>query len=83
VVIAAEDDGLQIRQLVPEGGAADANLRAGDVIIAVEGIAVIELGFEGALQRIRGPEGSAVTLTIRRADGTVVDILVYRKRIRV
>jgi C-terminal processing protease CtpA/Prc len=82
VAIAARDDGLVVQGVVPGGGAADAGLAPGDVILAIDGAPAVELGFEGALQRIRGPEGTIVTLTVRRGEAAPREIAVYRKLIR-
>ncbi len=82
VAIAATAQGLLVQNVIEGGGAADAGLQPGDLILAVDGVPVTELGFEGALQRIRGPVGSTVTLSVRRGDGAPRDILVYRKLIK-
>ncbi|MBW2455464.1 MAG: carboxypeptidase regulatory-like domain-containing protein [Deltaproteobacteria bacterium] len=82
-VLSAKDDGLVIGRVIEGGGAAAAGLVEGDVILAVEGVSVVELGFGGSINRIRGPEGSTVVLTIRKAGTeTAVDLVVQRKRIR-
>ncbi len=82
-VLSARDDGLEIGRVIEGGGAAAAGLGKGDVILAVEGVSVVELGFGGTINRIRGPEGSTVVLTIRKAGTeTAVDLVVQRKRIR-
>jgi len=72
-----------IRQTVDGGGAAEAGLRPGDVILAVDCVPTIELGFEGSIERIRGQENTTVRLTIRRPGSTEEgDIVVTRRRIR-
>jgi hypothetical protein len=82
-VLSAKDDGLIIGQVLPGGGAAEAGLQPGDVIVGIDGFVVAEIGFEQAVQRIRGPEGSSVALVVRRAaGGEPVEILVTRRRIR-
>ena len=43
---------------------------------------VQKLGFNDSIQLIRGPEGSTVRLTVRRADGTTIDLVTPRRRIR-
>ena len=48
--------------------AGDSGIQAFDVITEVEGVRVAQLGYEGAMERIRGEEG------------TMVDLLVYRER---
>jgi hypothetical protein len=86
VVIATREDELVIGRVVEGGGAAEAGLGEGDAILAVDGVPVTELGFEGSVARLRGPEGSAVVLTIRRTadDGrdATTDVRVVRRRIR-
>ena len=71
VGLAARDDGLVVTHVVPGGGAADAGLAPGDVILAVNGQPVTELGFGGSVDVIRGPEGTFVVLQVRRGDATV------------
>jgi len=82
-VLSAKDDGLVIGRVIEGGGAAAAGLGEGDVILSVDGMSVVDLGFGGSINRIRGPEGSTVLLTIRKA-GTdkTVGMVVQRKRIR-
>ena len=80
-VLEARGDALQIRQVVPEAGAADAGLVRGDEIVAIDGSPVTALGFERAIAAIRGPEGTTVALRIRRA-GREADVLVTRKLVR-
>lgn len=80
-VLRPDGDALDIQQVVPNGGAADAGLGPGDAILAVDGARVTDLRFEGAIRALRGPEGTAVTLRIRRAGGEL-DVVVTRKLIR-
>lgn len=82
-VLTAKGDALLIGQVLPGGGAAEAGLAEGDAVLAIDGTLVTELGFDGAIGRIRGPEGSTVTLTIRKAGATeAIDIVVPRRRIK-
>ena len=69
-VLAAQGDGLAVAQVIPGGGAAEAGLRRGDVVLQVDGRPVTELGMGGAVDAIRGPEGTVVTLRVRRGDQT-------------
>ncbi|KAB2950991.1 S41 family peptidase [Heliorestis acidaminivorans] len=53
-----------------KGGPAErAGLRAGDVIVKVDGVDVAELDVDVAVSKIKGPEGSEVQLTIFREGG--------------
>ncbi len=81
LVLAARGEGLQIAQVVPGGGAAEAGLVRGDLVMRVEGRPVTELGFSGAVDAIRGPEGTGVVLTVRRGDATF-DVRVPRRIVR-
>lgn len=74
-------DGLRIGQLVPDAGAADAGLLQNDEIVAIDGTPVTALGYEGAIAAIRGPEGTTVTLRIRRS-GREWEVVVTRKLVR-
>jgi hypothetical protein len=82
-VIQARNDSMIIGQLLDGGGAVQAGLAVGDEILSVDGRPVTELGFVGSIQRIRGPEGSCVPLTVRKAeDGRVMQTVVCRRRVR-
>jgi carboxyl-terminal processing protease len=48
--------------------AARADLRTGDLILAADGVSFDGLTVDGARERIRGPKGSTVTLSIQRGD---------------
>ena len=43
-----------------------AGIRAGDTVVAVDGVPVRGLSLRQVIRRVRGPKGSPVTLTIRR-----------------
>ncbi len=82
-VLMARNDVLVISELMPGAGAAQAGLVVGDEILSIDGRSVLELGFNGAVQHIRGPEGTCVPLMIRRAaDRSVVTLTVCRQRVR-
>jgi carboxyl-terminal processing protease len=53
---------------VPPGtSAARAGLREGDVVLAIDGARVAGLAVESIVQRLRGPVGTRVRLTLDRA----------------
>jgi len=80
-ILAVKGDALAIGRVVAGGGAEAAGLVVGDEIVAIDGRPVAELGFQGSIEAIRGPEGSVVTLRVRRA-GQVSPVVVTRKLIR-
>jgi hypothetical protein len=80
-VLQARGDAVYIMQVVPNGGASDAGLGAGDAILAVDGARVADLGYERTIGAIRGPVGTTVLLHIRRGT-TEWDVAVLRKLVR-
>jgi carboxyl-terminal processing protease len=58
----------KVTVIAPMGGtpAAAKGLRAGDIIAAVDGELTEELTLDDVVDRVRGPEGSTVSLTIER-----------------
>jgi hypothetical protein len=81
-VLSADGEVLLVQRVLPGGGAAEAGLTPGDRLIAIEGHPVVELGFEGAMATIRGPEGTSVLLRVRRGEGAPADLVVYRRLVR-
>ena len=58
-----------------------AGIRAGDIILAVDGQSTEGWSDQQAVQVIRGPQGTPVTLTIQHTDGITEDITVTRGNI--
>lgn len=73
---------LTIASPIPNGPAAEAGIRAGDVILAVDGQSIVGLPREEQTKNLRGTEGTQVRLTIRR-EGTPApfDVTVTRRLI--
>lgn len=73
-----EGEGLLV-DAVAEGGPAErAGIVAGDLILAVDGAAMTSEDRTQGPQLTKGPAGSEVVLTVRRADGTQADVTVVR-----
>ena len=49
--------------------------------MAVDGVPVTALGFQGTIEHIRGPEGTAVRLEVRRGE-TELRLVAERRRVR-
>jgi hypothetical protein len=82
-VLSPREDALVVGEALPGGGAQEAGIVAGDALLAIDGAAIVDIGFEAAVQRIRGPEGSRVDLLVRRAaGGDPAVVSVTRRRIR-
>jgi carboxyl-terminal processing protease len=58
-----------------------AGLRSGDIILKVDGQSII--GLADAVQRIRGPAGTSVTITILTASGETKDMTLVRAKINI
>ncbi|MBQ1410233.1 MAG: S41 family peptidase [Oscillospiraceae bacterium] len=88
VTITSENvkQGLQITDVTPDSPAYAARLEVGDLIVAVEGVPVLD-GSENALDlaetknRVRGKEGTDITLTISH-NGEKRDVTITRARIK-
>ena len=77
VIYAADTGGIEIMNVMPESPAEKAELVPGDVITAVDGEAVADLGYYPAIDRIKGTVGTTVKLTVARG-GSVFDVTVMR-----
>jgi hypothetical protein len=83
-VLSGQDAAILVGKLFPNGGGSRAGLMEGDRITAVEGRPVSELGLAGAVNLIRGAEGTAVLLKVERAGSKrVEDLAVTRMPISV
>lgn len=84
VTISAEikDGGFEVLQVEPTGGAKEAGILPGDILIEVEGQSVSENGMDKSKELIRGEEGTQVNITILR-NGERITVSVTRKLIQV
>lgn len=80
-VLEAKGDALVIKEVMTGGGAAEVGLGPGDGILSIEGQSAATLGFGGGIERIRGPEGTYVSLEVRRTDGSITKYVVPRRRL--
>jgi carboxyl-terminal processing protease len=60
-----------------------AGIRAGDIILEVDGERTDGWSDQEAVQRIRGPRGTEVTLKVQHTDGTVETITIVRGEIQI
>ena len=63
-----EDGGFRIIQVTPGSGAEDAGKQVEDVLVAVEGEDVRESESSHVRELVKGPEGTAVSMTVLRGD---------------
>ncbi len=74
------EEGLLIASVLDGSPALEAGLVAGDLIVGADGQSLAGLG-NGALPLVQGEEGTQVTLTVRRADGTLAQFTVTRRTV--
>ncbi|MBE6855228.1 MAG: S41 family peptidase [Ruminococcus sp.] len=79
-VIMDESGYMLITEITDNSPAASSELAIDDIIIAVDGADVLEIGYVEAVSRIRGTAGTEVTLTIRRG-GVDRDLTFVREEI--
>lgn len=65
-----EQDTIGVVTVLPGGPSDNAGLRAGDRIIAVGGTSAVGWSHRTVQDRLKGPEGSTVTVTLRRPGHT-------------
>lgn len=70
--------GMEVKSVEPDGPAKEAGVLPGDIIVAVEGQTIAQIGMDAATALIRGEENTEVMLTILR-DGETMQISVVRK----
>jgi hypothetical protein len=80
-VLQPQGDELVVGGFRPGTPAEASGLVPGDQLLEIDGHPVSELGLGGAVEAIRGPEGTVVYLLVRRGNGTV-DVEVPRRRQR-
>ncbi|MBQ8123889.1 MAG: S41 family peptidase [Ruminococcus sp.] len=83
LTLAQDESGyIRISEILTDSPAAETGLVQGDLIIKIDGLDVIDAGFEESVEAMRGTEGSSITLTIRR-DGIDTDYTFTRRAINV
>lgn len=71
VTVSQTEEGyLEIQDVNTDSPAKEAGLQKDDLIIKVDGDDVAEMGYEGAVNAVRGDPDTKVTLTIKRGDET-------------
>lgn len=66
---------------VPGSPAADAGLRARDVVVTIDGVSTDSLGLTESMRLLRPPEGESVRLEVLRADG-LHEVVLTAKRLQ-
>ncbi len=83
VELKSKDNALLIVNVIPNGPAERAGIRAGDQIVEVEGRTTSDVTTDAAADMLKGPEGSSVALTVVSADEVRRSVRVRRERVEV
>jgi carboxyl-terminal processing protease len=79
VTLDGEGAGVRIAMVMPDSPASAAGLAGGDRITAVDGVTAAQMPAEGIAERLRGPVGTNVRLTLQR-DGRSYPVTVNLRR---
>jgi len=83
IEVSAENGFIKVQRPLEDSPAARAGIRAGDLILRIDGEAV-GINVAEAIEQMRGPAGSLVRLTVRRAArDELVDVVLERARVEV
>lgn len=82
ITVAHDGDGLQVMQVNPGSSAEDAGILVDDVIIAIDGHSASGMTTTDARNLVRGKEGTAVEITVRRG-GEKITMSVTRRTVQV
>ena len=83
IEVVAEDAGVKILRPIEGSPAELAGMRSGDVIVKIDGVDV-GADLAGAINRMRGPAGSTVRLSVRRAGHSeLLDFSLRRAKVEV
>lgn len=71
--------GILIDEVLRFSSAEEAGLLAGDLIVRIDGADATNLSVAGVAERLRGPEDTSVTVTVRR-QGREIEVTCVRRR---
>ena len=83
VIYNSDYGAIEILNVMPDSPALDVDLQPDDLIIAVEGENVAEIGYNTAVNRIRGEIGTDVTVTIARGENyeNIFEVTLTRRKV--
>ena len=81
VTIQPVKHGLKVEKVLPHAPAEAAGIEAGETIVAVEGEPIAKLSLTQATEKIKGPEGTQVRISVRGKDGKVRQLTITRAEV--
>jgi carboxyl-terminal processing protease len=83
VLVGTKDNQTIIVSVIPDSPAQQAGLKAGDAIVAIDGQNTQDLTPDELVQRVRGDEGTTVTITIARpSTSEQLEFTITREKIK-
>ncbi|HEY6550956.1 MAG TPA: S41 family peptidase [Solirubrobacterales bacterium] len=73
--------GLRVERVFPDSPAEKAGLKSGDLIVSVEGESIAGESSEVSTEKIKGPEGTEVTIGVKKPSGKVRELKIERAQI--
>ncbi len=84
IEISVKDEQLTVVTPIEDTPAEKAGVKAGDVILKIEGVSAKGMSLLEAVKKIRGPHGSKVNITLQhKGETTTYDVVLNRERIAV
>ncbi len=80
-VLDLRNNAATIVRVLPGSPAQKAGLRAGEVILRVDGVSVAGQALEQIVVKVRGPAGTSVTLGLRDLDGSERSLTIVRAKL--
>lgn len=80
VLVIYSDLGIEIINVMPDSPALEAGILPGDLLVYVGGESVSELGYNGALAKMLGEEGTVAEFTVLR-NGELIDFAITRAHV--
>lgn len=72
-----------VLRVIPRSPAEKAGIKAGDLIVAVDGMDLKNLDLLEVVQKIRGPEGTSVKITVDRPGKGRINFIIIRKNVSI
>ena len=83
IEVTMEDGFLKVVSPIDDTPAFDAGLQPEDLILSVDGNSIVGVTLSEAVEKLRGPIGSKVEITVQRAEEEPFDVTLIRDEIKI